>query len=278
MSKLDLLWFPFNGLSWDTFSLPAVATLHDATTFVLPGYDEAARAPFRCAAARCARIITDSRHAADELARELPFPRERIDPIPLGVSAPRPVEPTALDLAALGRFVLFVGEAEPRKGLPTLAASVARLRDEGLPCRLVAVGRIPENTVVPEDTLLLGHVDDATLAALYRGCAAFAYPSRYEGFGLPVLEAMRYGAPVVASSASAIPEAGGDAAAYVPPDNVSALTAALRRVLTDRRYADTLRTSGFARADAMTWDVTAAATLAVLERVVGESRSAAKRS
>ena len=76
----------------------------------------------------------------------------------------------------------------------------------------------------------LGYVDDDPLAALYRECTLLAFPSRYEGFGLPVLEAMSYGAPVVASNASSVPEAGGDAACYVPPDDAEALAAAILRV------------------------------------------------
>lgn len=271
---LDLLWFPFNGVSWETFSLPAVATLHDASPFVLEGYDDAARAPFLAAARRCTRVITDSRYCAGELARVLPYPPQRIDSVPLAVAPPRPVAPASLDVAALGRFVLFVGEAEPRKGLHVLAEALTQLRARSVEARLVAVGRIPEGMPLPADATVLGHVDDATLAALYRACAAFVYPSRYEGFGLPVLEAMSYGAPVVASSATAIPEAGGDAALYAAPDDPAALAAAIGRVLTDDDLAADLRRRGLARAASMTWRATAAATLDVFERALSASRAA----
>lgn len=270
---LDLLWFPFNGVSWERFALPAVATLNDASPFVLPGYPDAERAPFRAAARRCARILTLSAYCADELARELPYPRERIAPIPLGVAPPRPPAAVALDVAALGAFVLFVGEAEPRKGLPLLAEAVRRLRGDGFALRLVAAGRVREGDAVGDDVVRLGHVDDDTLAALYRGCAVFAYPSRYEGFGLPVLEAMSYGAPVVASNAAAIPEAGGDAALYVPPDDADALAAALRRVALDPAVRGALRERGHARAAAMTWERTAERTLAVFEDALVSRRN-----
>ena len=265
-SDLDVLWFPFNGLSWDTFSLPAVATLHDATTFDLPGYDDAERTPFLRAAQRCSLIITDSVFSANRLSRALSFPHERIEAIPLGVAPTQNPRPVELDVEALRPFVLFVGEAEPRKGLPLLARAVAAARFVVPDLRLVAVGRIPDGTAVPGGARVLRHVDDATLAALYRGCTVFAYPSRYEGFGLPVLEAMSYGAPVVASSATAIPEAGGDAALYLDPDDVEAWTRTLVRVVTDNALAGDLRERGQRRAEAMPWRTTAEATLAVLER------------
>lgn len=271
-ARLDLLWFPFNGVSWERFALPAVATLHDASPFVLPGYDDAERAPFRLAARHCTRILTDSSFCADELARVLPFPRERIDAVHLGVAPPRTPRPVALDVAALEPFVLFVGEAEERKGLHVLADALALLRARDTVLRLVAVGHVPPATAVPDGTRVLGHVDDATLAALYRACTVFAYPSRYEGFGLPVLEAMSYGAPVVASAASAIPEAGGDAALYVPPDDAAALADALARVVGDAALTNALRERGRARAAQMTWSRCAAATVTVMERLVAQTR------
>lgn len=269
---LDLLWFPFNGMSWEPPSLPTVATLHDASTFVLPGYGDDARAPFLRAARTATRIITDSRYCADELARVLHYPRERIDPIPLAVAPALPPRPVALDIAALGRFVLFVGESEPRKGLYVLGDAVERLRASGLEVGLVVVGHVTPQTHIPRDVTVLGHVDDATLAALYRACAVFAYPSRYEGFGLPVLEAMSYGAPVVASRATAIPEAGGDAALYVPPDDPEALAMALARVLCEDGCAGERRGSGLARAEAMTWPKTAAATIASFRRALDDRK------
>ena len=237
---LDVLWFPFNGASWDGFSIPSVATLHDAVTFVRPEYSEADRAPFRLAAQRCDRIITDSDFSKGELVRELHLPPARVETIPLGISDPLPVREVALDVKAFGRFVLLVGENDPRKGLDTLLAASTALQSEGMVMPVVVAG-IPtaQSRTILEETRCpvhaLGHVDDATLAALYRACTVFAYPSRYEGFGLPVLEAMSYGAPVVASSAGGIPEAGGDAALYVPPGDVTALAAALRSVANDPR-------------------------------------------
>ncbi len=264
---LDLLWFPFNGARWDRFDVPAVATLHDASPFVLPGYDASWRQPFEVAARRCTRLITDSVFCADQLSALLGYPRERVDAIPLGVKAFAAPEAATVDVAELGSYVLFVGEAEPRKGLPVLGEAVARVQARGLDVRLVVAGLILPDTKLPVGAVVLGHVDDATLAALYRGARVFAYPSRYEGFGLPVLEAMAYGAPVVASKAAAIPEAGGDAAHYVDPDDAAGLADALEAVLRDEQYAQTLRERGRKRAAQMTWERTAERTLAVFEAV-----------
>ncbi len=271
---LDCTWFPFNGPSWAPFARPAAATFHDASTFVLPGFDDAARATFRNAAASCAAILTDSLFSRDELARVLEYPRERIHAIHLGCEPPLPARPGGLDPSPYGRFALFVGEAEPRKGLDGLARALRTLRERGRDIALVVVGRVadPPESLGAIPSYVQGHVNDADLAALYRSCALFVYPSRYEGFGLPVLEAMSYGAPVVASNATAIPEAGGDAALYVPPDDIAALADAIDRVLADPALAATLRERGYLRAASMTWRETARRTLEVLEGISEDRR------
>ncbi|HLW38015.1 MAG TPA: glycosyltransferase, partial [Candidatus Eremiobacteraceae bacterium] len=105
---------------------------------------------------------------------------------------------------------------------------------------------------------------DRLLRALYAGAVAFAFPSHYEGFGLPVLEAMAHGVPVIASDAASVPEAGGDAAFYFPVGDSQALAAALQAVLTDAALAARLRSAGIARAASLSWDRCAAATLAIL--------------
>lgn len=267
---LDALWFPFNGCSWTSFSLPATATLHDASNFVVPDYAPATQAIFRAAARRCRALITDSRFAQGELARELDVPAERLIPIPLGTEPPRPPVPVALDVAAIGPYVLYVGTAERRKGFDTLLAAMARVARERPDLSLVVTSRLdgwhPDAGVRVRE---LGYVDDDTLAALYRGCTLLAFPSRYEGFGLPVLEAMSYGAPVVASNASSVPEAGGDAACYVSPGDDAGLAAAILRVAGDSAYAEQLRRRGPAHAATLTWERTASQTLATIEGTIG---------
>jgi glycosyltransferase involved in cell wall biosynthesis len=146
---------------------------------------------------------------------------------------------------------------------------MARVTRERSDLSLVVTSKL-EGWTIPDGirTVELGFVDDDTLAALYRACTALAFPSRYEGFGLPVLEAMSYGAPVVASNASAVPEAGGEAAAYVPVANPQALATAILRVASDETFAAELRRLGPLHAAEFTWDRTATQTLDVIESVV----------
>lgn len=263
---LDALWFPFNGCSWTNFSLPATATLHDASNFVVPDYAPRTQQIFRAAVERCDALITDSQFGQRELARELQIAPERLVPIPLGVALPRAEVAVSLDVAALQPFVLYVGTPERRKGFDTLLSAMSETADARADLSLVVTGRL-HGWQIPDGVRVraLGHVDDDTLAALYRSAEALAFPSRYEGFGLPMLEAMSYGAPVVAANSSALPETGGDAACYVEPGNSAALATAILRIVADPRYRDELRHRGFARAASFTWESTAARTLDVIE-------------
>lgn len=263
---LDALWFPFNGCSWTNFALPATATLHDASNFVVPGYAPETQRILTTAARRCRALITDSRFARDELARELGIAAQRIVPIDLGVLPPRPRVAVDIDLAALDPFVLYVGTAERRKGFDTLLDAMAQVARERPDLQLVVTTKLHGWNVSPNLRVTeLGYVGDDALAALYRGCRLLAFPSRYEGFGLPVLEAMSYGAPVVASNASSVPEAGGEAAYYVPPGDPDALARAILRVAGDDVYARELRQRGPVRAAQFTWERTASRTLEVIE-------------
>ena len=265
---LDVLWFPFNGCSWTSFTLPAVATLCDASNFVVPGYAPQAQIIFRNAAERCQALITLSQFSQNELARELHIDPQRLTPIPLGTAPPLPARPYP-GIEALKPFVLFVGTMERRKGIDVLAHAMKIVQRSRPDLTLVIAGEERSEVLAGIDVRaqMLGYVDDAQLAALYRACTLFAFPSRYEGFGLPILEAMSYGAPVVTVNGSSLPEAGGDAAAYAPPEDPEALADVILRIANDTSYATELCERGLARARRMTWTETASATLGVFERL-----------
>ena len=279
----DALWFPWNGLSW-TADAVKIATVHDGFFFAWPPADAAVaereQKPVLTAAREAAQIITDSHFSKSELMRFLALPDERIDVVHLGVDPALVREDhVPARFGGASRYVLFVGELEARKGIDTLLEAVGRLPDAMRADTVIAIaGRLstrpdlhgrPIPPPPPGVRLeLLGHVSDERLRELYAGAAAFVFPSRYEGFGLPVLEAMACGAPVIASDAASIPEAGGGAALYFPVGDAGALAAAMQRVFEDAGLAAQLRAAGRRRAGQMSWDTTAEQTLAVFERVV----------
>ncbi|MCL6430952.1 MAG: glycosyltransferase family 4 protein [Anaerolineae bacterium] len=171
------------------------------------------------------------------------------------------------------RLILYVGTIEPRKNLPTLLRAYSTLRQRGCEHRLAIVGRegwrcrgfweTLKELGLGGEVLTPGYVPDADLPGLYGAAEVFVFPSLYEGFGLPVLEAMACGVPVVCSAASSLPEVAGEAALLVSPGDVWALAAAIERVLDDSALRARLRAEGLARARRFTWEAAARATLEV---------------
>ena len=276
-SGVDLIWFPWNGMTW-TPRRPSVVTVHDVWPFVSPSDDPLKRkreqSHYRLAAERAARFIAVSRFTAGELALHLPIDAARIDVVQNGVGklATGDVVPAEIDGAQ--RYVLAVGVAEPRKGLATLLEAAALLPDSLLSSTAFVVAGKPDRAMpqhLRERSIRLevaGEVSDERLASLYAGASAFVFPSRYEGFGLPVLEAMCYGAPVIASDAPAVAETAGGCALSFPAGDAAALAAALEQLLGDRSLALRLASAGRARAAALTVDRCAERTLEVFRRAL----------
>ena len=239
------------------------------------------RATLRPAVARSAALIAISQATADDLVARYPAARGRTVVAPLA-AAPALADPAATlpDGVPESGFILAVGTLEPRKNLPRLVAAYRRLpatlRDAH---PLVVTGRPgwdTGETVAALDSLgsraiRTGFVPDEQLALLYRRCALFAYPSLGEGFGLPVLEAMAAGAPVLTSDRSSLPEVGGDAAAYCDPTDEAAIAAALRALLEDPARRAQLAAAGPAQAAGFSWDETARIVLETLERIARPS-------
>lgn len=190
--------------------------------------------------------------------------------VPGGDPSAGPDEPLGL---APRSYVLFVGTVEPRKGIEVLLSAHQTLRREGHPdLRLVVAGPPGWGKTPALDgpgVMAPGRIDQVTLDALYRGAAVLAMPSRSEGFGLPALEAMARGCPVVASAAGALPEVVGDAGLLVAPGDPTALAAALHRVLADDSFAAALGAAGHRRAAAFTWSACTAAHLAAYHAALG---------
>jgi glycosyltransferase involved in cell wall biosynthesis len=228
-------------------------------------------------ARRARRIITVSKFSRQRLLEFTGVDPDRVVVIPNGVSPQfAPVEPekVAAVKARLGlpaRYVLSVGSLEPRKNLSRLLEAWRRLPSVAPDVSLVLVGATSKvfQTVdfardVPS-VVFAGYVNDHDLPAVYSGAQMFVYPSLYEGFGLPVLEAMACGTPVVCSSATALPEVVGDAGILVDPYQPEAIADGIRRLLADIPLQQRLRQRGLELAGEYTWERTAKATWQVLE-------------
>jgi glycosyltransferase involved in cell wall biosynthesis len=272
-----------------------VVTIHDLVSFLFPEtvprkYSLYMRLMTRLAVHSADRIIAVSRATKDDLERTLGVAPDRIAVIHEAVgpefAGPHPPAAVAAAVARYGLrppYVLFVGNLEPRKNLSRLIEAFAELRrrapagNHRLQLALVGtrawlhggIERAVEAHGLGDDVVLTGYVPREDLPCLYAGAACFAFPSLYEGFGLPVLEAMAAGAPVVASRAGSVPEVAGDAALLVDARVPGELADALEAVLTDAVLRERLIARGRLRAGAFRWETVARRTLAVYEAVRG---------
>jgi glycosyltransferase involved in cell wall biosynthesis len=262
---------------------PLVATVHDLAFRHYPDAYPAAGRRYHDRAARivageAARVIAVSKATADDLTELYGVEPARISVVPLGVEPPGAADQAAAagllaDLGVRGPFLLAVGTLEPRKNLPRLLAAFGEITDELPDHFLVVAGPVGWGpTLRPTwDSVrvkLAGPVDDPVLQALYRAAEGLAYPSLYEGFGLPVVEAMAHGLPVLTSDRSSLPEVAGDAAMLVDPLDRGAIAKGLVRLVTDSALRRRLADAGPRRAARFTWSATAAGTWAAYREVL----------
>ena len=239
-------------------SVPLVLTVHDLAVLRHPHtFNRWTRAYSRAVVPRVVRaaqrVIAVSEFTKRELVDVLAVPESRIRVIPNAVAAPFVPEGGRAD----GEYVLAVGTVEPRKNLPRLVQAV---RLAGVELRIAGAFGWGDADVRGDDVRMLGFVDDEELARLYRGALCVAYPSLYEGFGIPVLEALACAAPVVTSTGTAMAEIADGAAVLVDPNDAGAIAGGIREAISRR---DELAALGPERARGFTWRAAAEATAAV---------------
>ncbi|HEX6289314.1 MAG TPA: glycosyltransferase family 1 protein [Herpetosiphonaceae bacterium] len=289
--RVDLVHVPYFG-SPRFPRVPTVVTVHDLIPVLVPGNrgGRAVQLYMRLAASsarRASTIIADSRHTKQDVVDHLRIAADRVVVTHLAAAPtlqPQPAE-TIAEVARRFRlndpYVLYIGGFQAHKNVATAIRAFARTR-RMLDHRVVLAiaGRLPtsQSALFPDihrvileekiaaDVALLGPVSDAEKAALMSGCQAFLFPSRYEGFGLPPLEAMQCGAPVLASATTSVGEVVGDGGVPLSPEDVDGWASALARVLRDADWRAELAERGLRRAGQFNWQTTAEQTLAIYER------------
>jgi glycosyltransferase involved in cell wall biosynthesis len=277
--------------------LPRVVTVFDVQHHDLPDFFSRAERRYRRwaydGAARGADVVvTTSAFSADRLAEAVGVRRERIEVVPLGIDrgrfGPEPGERDAELLAGLGLpepFVLYPANLWPHKNHRRLVEALAAMRERDVSLVLTGqpYGRLAEleeharGLGVEQRVRHLGYVDAETLPALYRRATAMVFPSLYEGFGTPPLEAMACGCPVAASASGSLGEVCGEAALTFDPASPEAIAAALDSVVSDAGLRERLRAGGLSRAAEFTWRAASERHVQVYERALAESSARTTR-
>lgn len=292
-SGVDLLHVQYTAPPWSP--KPVVTTIHDLSyehfpQFFTPKERFFFKRTIPHTARRAVKVLTGSEFSRQDLIRTYHLPPEKVVVTPYGVAEQfQPVRDHERLVAIRRRYgiereyLLTVGNLQPRKNLARLIQAYTQVRDsdEGFRCQLVIVGKKAwlhqhifheaHRSHYAGDVILTGYVPDEELPVLYSGAVAFIYPSIFEGFGLPVLEAMACGTPVVTSNSSSLPEVVGSAGLMVDPYNADALARALVRIVEDRALRSRLSEEGRQQAAKFTWQRTAELTLNVYYQALGIS-------
>jgi glycosyltransferase involved in cell wall biosynthesis len=277
----DLLWSPHYNIPF-LYRGKLLVTVYDLFHLAMPeivgGLHKRlyARAMFRGVARKADAILAISQFTKNEFLRLVDEGRKDIVVTHLGV---RPEAGTQVARPHANPYILFVGNVKPHKNLSALLRAFQKVSNQ-VPDDLVIVGKkegfITGDVAVmrgaeeiPGRVYFTGKIDAAMLRAYYQHATAFVFPSLYEGFGLPPLEAMAAGCPVACSRAASLPEVCGDAAYYFDPNDIAGMALAVQRVITDQALRATLKARGEKRASELTWERTIQQTVKVVKGVLG---------
>lgn len=275
-----VIWFPHWDAPLADPGRPSVVTVHDLIHLRVPGAAgalkrSALRTLLRTVTHRARTVITDAAFTRDDLAAHDAAIAGRLQVVPCGVGEQfTPGAPGPLPAGLERPYLLCVANRKPHKNLRAAVDVLAEVLPSHPTLRLAVAGEhFPEwqdvlahaaARGVSDRVVDIPQIDDATLVALYRGASCLLFPSHYEGFGMPVLEAMACGVPVVASNVTSIPEVAGDAAILCAPDDTAAMASAVGRLLDDAEFRDARIRAGIAQAARFTWDRTAASVERIL--------------
>jgi glycosyltransferase involved in cell wall biosynthesis len=271
IKKNEILWSPANAGPW--LIRNQVLTIHDASVFdhpewFKPSFAAWTRLSWRNLARKVKAVITVSNFSRDRLSIHLAIPAKKIHVIHNGVG--QPFAPQAQKNIEMIRnkykldkpYFLSVGTNEPRKNLPLLLKA---WKHQGNTSHMLFLAGGQGHVFSSTDSEISTYVDDDDLPALYAGAAAYITTSHYEGFGLPALEAMACGTPVIAPNITAFPEMLGDAALLIEPNNIGETTKAMQKIIDEPQLANILRERGLEHVKNFTWERAAQQTQSLLE-------------
>ncbi|HAU30906.1 MAG TPA: glycosyltransferase family 1 protein [Desulfotomaculum sp.] len=291
LKRLDIIHNPTQGSTFFRFKQKYILTVHDITVFIVPKEHPVYRILFGKllfprTLKTADKIITDSNSTKKDLINYFNIPEEKIKVIFLGVDEKfKPLDKEEINEVKQRYnlnfpFILYVGTLEPRKNIPTLIKAFYKLKKKNIEHKLVITGKkgwkykkifeTIDKLNLQKNVTFTGYVSDEDLPALYNTADLFVYPSLYEGFGFPPLEAMACGTPVITSNTSSLPEVVGDAGIMVNPYDVDGLADAMHEVLTNDGLREDMIKKGLERAKMFSWEKCARETLRVYEEVYNE--------
>ncbi len=289
--KINLLHSPRYTTPLVRFGWKSLVTFHDMLFLLFPKKHNLLKRLFYermipAAAKRVEKIIAVSSATKKDTMKLLNIPSEKIAVINLGIdSSYHPIEKKDLQdfrrkYRILDSFILYVGTLKKRKNILNLIKAYKNMREKGRKERLMIVGekgeeyqniyKVVKRLGLEEEVFFTGYLPEELLPLYYNCASLFIYPSLYEGFGLPVLEAMASGTPAITSNISSLPEVAGDAALSVNPDDTEEMAKLMEKVLSNKELAEEMREKGIKRAKLFSWERCAKETLNLYEEVGGE--------